>query len=105
MQVTPKVCPGYAKGEREVTRKRARHENASWQSGGAKREADRILEVSEQARSVGMIQQWIGEQSQAKARRKEAFESSATKSREPGQEKRKFAKASLKRLKANGSGR
>ena len=69
----PKVCPGHAKDECEMTRKRARHENASWLNGGAKREADRISEVSEQARSVGMIQQWIGEQSEAKARRKESI--------------------------------
>ena len=64
----PKVCLGHAKDEREMTRKRVKCENASWQNRGAKREADRILEVSEQARSVGMIQQWIGEQSEAKAR-------------------------------------
>ena len=64
----PKVCPGHAEDERKMTRKRARRKNASWQNGGAKREADRILEVSEQARSVGMIQQWIGEQSEAEAR-------------------------------------
>ena len=69
----PKVCPGHAKDEREMTRKRAKCENASWQNGGAKREADRISEVSEQARSVRMIQQWIGEQSQAKARRNESI--------------------------------
>ena len=52
----PKVCPGHAEDERKMTRKRARRKNASSQNGGAKREADRILEVSEQARSVGMIQ-------------------------------------------------
>ena len=68
----PKVCPGHAEDEREMTRKRARRENASWQNRGAKREADRISEVSEQARSVGMIQQWTGKQSKAKARRKES---------------------------------
>ena len=34
-----------------------------------------------------------------------AIESRVTKSREPGQEKRKFTKASLQGLKANGSGR
>ena len=45
----PNVCPGHAKDEHEMTRKRARHKNASWQNGGAKREADRISEVSEQA--------------------------------------------------------
>ena len=100
----PNVCPGHAKDEREMTRKRARCENASLQNRGAKRETDRISEVSEQARSVGMIQQWIGEQSGAKARRTETFESSTTKSREPGQEKRKFTKASFQRLKANGIG-
>ena len=69
----PKVCPGHAKDEREMTRKRVKCENASWQNGGAKREADRISEVSEQARSVGMIQQWTGEKSEAKARRKESI--------------------------------
>ena len=53
----PKVCPGHAKDEREMTRKSVKCENASWQNGGTKREADRISEVSEQARSVGMIQQ------------------------------------------------
>ena len=45
----PKVCPGHAKDEREMTRKKARRGNASWQNRGAKREADRISEVSEQA--------------------------------------------------------
>ena len=63
------MCPEHAKDECEMTRKRARRENASWQNGGAKCEADRISEVSEQVQSVGMIQQWIGEQSKAKARR------------------------------------
>ena len=53
----PKVCPGHAEDEREMTRKRARRKNASWQNGGAKREVNKISEVSEQARSVRMIQQ------------------------------------------------
>ena len=45
----PKVCPGHAKDEREMTRKKARRGNASWQNGVTKCEADRISEVSEQA--------------------------------------------------------
>ena len=55
-----------------MTRKSAKCENASWQNRGAKREVDRILEVSEQAQSVGMIQQWTGEKSEAEARRNES---------------------------------